>query len=83
MKPLMETLVNKLGIGEDGGSNLDVSSEGRSWDRDEPERESKKEHGNEQPNWSVMDHSQFFFKREEKVYLKPYQGEINAFNLNE
>jgi len=50
MKPLMETLVNKLGIGEDGGSNLDVSSEGRSWDRDEPERESKKEHGNEQPN---------------------------------
>ena len=49
---------------------------------DEPKRKSKKEHEKEQPNSSVVNHSQFLFKREYNIYIKPYQGEINALKLN-
>ena len=65
----MEALVNKLGIGEDGGSNLEVSSKGKWGDMDEPKRESKKENEKEQPNSTIVNHSQFLFKREAKVYI--------------
>jgi len=56
MKLLMETLVKKLRIREDGGYNLEVSLEGESSNMDEPKRKSNKEHEKEQPSSSVMNH---------------------------
>lgn len=53
----MENIESKLGINEDGCSNLEAKLEGKSGDRDEIERKSKKEHKKEQPSSCIMNHS--------------------------
>jgi hypothetical protein len=59
-----------------------MRSEGKSKDNEDPEKESQKELGKEQPTSSVVNPSQSLFKMEAKVDIKPYQGEINSLKLN-
>lgn len=55
--------------------------EGKLGDHEEPQKVSK-ELEKEQSSSSIMNHSQCFFKMEEKVDIKPYQGEIYSLKLN-
>jgi hypothetical protein len=55
---------------------------GNRGDNEDPEKESRKEPKKEQSSSSTINPSQSLFKMEEKVDIKPYQGEIDALKLN-
>jgi hypothetical protein len=83
MTLLMVALTNKLGLfREVGSSKLEIRSEGKPRDNEDPKKESRKELEKEQPSSSVVTLAQFLFKMEVKVDIKPYLGEINAIKLN-
>jgi hypothetical protein len=83
MNLLMVALSSKLGpFRDDGGSNLENRSEGKLEDQEDSGKESRKESEKEQPSSSVVNPSQSLFKMEAKVDIKPYQGEINALEMN-
>ena len=61
---------------------MEIGSEGKSRDGEDRENEFRKELEKEKQSSNVITHSQYLFKMEVKVDIKPYQGEINAIQLN-
>lgn len=76
----MKILTNKLRLFGDGGSNTKACLERKLGNQEEPKESKNPE--KEQMSFSAMNHSKSLLKREEKVYIKPYQGDINALKLN-
>lgn len=65
MNILTSALSNKLQIfGEYGGYNVEDKSQGILGDWEETQNQLKKEHEKDQPNSSVINHSQSLFKME-------------------
>jgi hypothetical protein len=80
----MVALTNKLGpFVEVGVSNSEIGSEGKLGDNEDLEKKSRKEPKKEKPSSIAIIPSQYLFKMEVKVYIKPYQGEINVLKLND
>jgi hypothetical protein len=67
---------------EFGSSKSDTSSKKKYKDKEEPNKEIEKDPKKERPNYNITS-SHSLFKLEAKVDIKPYQGEIDAFNLNQ
>jgi hypothetical protein len=83
MSLLIEALESKLILFKEvGGTNLEIRLDGKPRDNEDPENESHKEPEREKPSSSSINPSQYLFKMEVKVNIKPHQGEINALNLN-
>jgi hypothetical protein len=83
MSLLMAALVRNLGLFKEvGGLNSKIRSDGKSRDNKDPENESWKELEKEKSSSNTIKPSQYLFKMEEKVDIKPYQGEIDALKPN-
>jgi hypothetical protein len=83
MSLLIMALANKFGLfREVGGLNLEIGSDEKWGDNEDPEKESQKEPKKEQSSSSTINPSQSLFKMEAKVDIKPYQCEIDALKLN-
>jgi hypothetical protein len=84
MALLMVALANKLRpFGEVGGSNSEIRSEGKLGEIMKTQKRSRgKSPEKEKPSSSAITPSQYLFKMEVKVDIKPYQGEIDALKLN-
>jgi hypothetical protein len=67
---------------EVGGLNSKIGLDEKPWDNKDLENESQKEPEKEQASSITINASQYLFKMEEKVDIKPYQGEIVALKLN-
>jgi hypothetical protein len=79
MSLLMEALARNLrSLREVGGSNSEIRSYGKPMDNEDLEKESWKELKKEDLSSSTLNPSQSLFKMEEKLDIKPYQGEIDA-----
>jgi hypothetical protein len=73
MNLLLVALASNLRLlGDDGGSNLEIGSEGKLGDQEYLEKESQKEFEKERWSSSVMNPSQSLFNMESKVDINPY-----------
>jgi hypothetical protein len=80
---LMVALVNKFGPFRDvGNSNSEVGLGEKLRDNKDPKKDSRKYPEKEQSSSSGITPSQYLFKMETKVDIKPYQGDIDLVKLN-
>jgi hypothetical protein len=82
MATLMATLENKFGSLGSGRSNSEVGSYKKSRDNENPKKELKRDPNKERLSLSAITSSQYLFKVEVKVDIKPCQDEIDVLKLN-
>jgi hypothetical protein len=80
---LMTFLENKFKhFGDVGGSNSNVGPDEKLGNSEDPENKFKKRPKKEKPSSCTITPSLNLFKIEEKVDIKPYQGEIDVVKYN-